>query len=280
MKKAIKIFALLLVFVAVMSLVSCGENEKIKQNTTEMLDALIAGDFSEAYNLVSEITTSTEFTSAFNQMSEYLDGVKEYELNQIGFNANTTNGTTVTSVTYLMKTNVKTYVVEAYTRTDVNGLYGFYILESQINSDGVMCGTLFTMKGANFVQWLFLIIGFAELAFVIVVFIDAIKQKINKKPLWLLLILLGTLSIIINISNSGVNLNFSAIISLVNSTAFIRYATGATAIRIMVPVGAIVYLIKRKSLINSAKIDQEANEKNIQEENIDITKETPNSTNE
>lgn len=273
MKKVIKIFSVMLILIFAISLVSCDDNEELKEKTEIMVNALINNNFDKAFNMVSGITTKENFQPTFTELSNYVDGVKSYELKQIGFKSQTQNGITATLATYLMTTNAKTYVVEAQQRSDVEGLYGFHILESQINSDGIMCGTLLTMKGANVLQWIFLIVSFIELAFVIIVLIDAIKQKFDRKAIWIVLILLGTVSLTLNISNSGINFNLGAIISLINSTALIRYATGQMAIRIMVPIGAIIYLIKRKSLINNYKTkSQNAPLENIHYEE----KETPN----
>lgn len=241
-----------------------------------MLDALIENNFNEAFNLVSGITTKDDFHPIYSQISDYISGVEEYELTQIGVNAKTQNGITVIRTTYLMTTNSKTYIVETQARSDIEGLYGFNILESQISGNGVQCGTVTSMKGANTTQWIFLIIGFLEIAFVIAVFIDALRQKIDKKGVWLALILLGTAAITINSNANGVSFNLSAIISLVNNTALIKYATGATSIRIMIPIAAIVYLIKRKQLINSYKaknapiIDDALIKENIEANNNEI----------
>ncbi len=251
MKKLIKILSVIIVVIAIFSMSSCQQNEDLKVQTTQMLDALIDNSFNDAYNLVSGITTKEQFQPIYSQMRDYLSGVEEYELSQVGINSKIQNGITLVSATYLMKTNAKTYMVESQVRSDVEGLYGFHILESLVNNGGLKCGTLTTMKGANATQWIFLIVGLLETVFVIAVFIDAFKQKFDKKGLWLALILLGTIAITINSNGNGISLNFSAIISLINSTAFIKYATGATSIRIMIPIAAIIYLVKRKQLINS-----------------------------
>ncbi len=253
MKKIVKLLSVLLILVAVFLLSSCAKNDELKEKTELMLNSLITNDFDEAYSLVSGITTKEEFKPMYTQIRDYIEGVKEYELSQVGVNVNTNNGITLMRTTYLMTTNAKNYIVESQIRSDIEGLYGFNILESQIEGNGIQCGTVTSMKGANLTQWIFLIIGFFEIAFVIAVFIDALKQKIDKKGLWLALILLGTAAITVNTNASGINFTFNAIISLVNNTAFIRYATGASSIRIMIPIAAIVYLFKRKQLIDSYK---------------------------
>ena len=276
MKKIFKILSVLLIIFAVFSISSCQQNDNLKEKTEVMLDALIENNFNEAFNLVSGITTKDDFHPIYSQIRDYISGVEEYELTQIGVNARTQNGITIMRTTYLMTTNSKTYIVETQARSDIEGLYGFNILESQISGNGVQCGTVTSMKGANTTQWIFLIIGFLEIAFVIAVFIDALRQKIDKKVVWLALILLGTAAITINSNANGVSFNLSAIISLVNNTALIKYATGATSIRIMIPIAAIVYLIKRKQLINSYKaknapiIDDALLKENIEANNNEI----------
>lgn len=266
MKKVIRFLSLALILLMIFALSSCQENDDLREQTIAMFDALIENDFDSAYKLVSGITTEKQFESIYSQMTSYIDGVKEYEIKQVGINTTTENGIKLVRATYLITTNTKNYIVEAQTRTDVEGLYGFQILESQINSDGIKNGTITSMKGADFVQWAFMIFGVLEFIFVIAVFIDALRQKFNKKGMWLAFILLGTIAITVNISSNNVNFNLSAIISLINNTSYIKYATGISSIRIMLPVVAIIYLMKRKDLINEYKNTNEQNFSSLNED--------------
>ena len=109
MKKLCKILSVFLVLLAVFTLFSCTENEELREQTTQMLDALIDNNFNDAYNLVSGITTKEQFQSVYAQMTDYIDGVTEYELSQVGINSSVQNGITSVSATYLMKTNAKTF---------------------------------------------------------------------------------------------------------------------------------------------------------------------------
>ena len=105
MKNLFKILSVFLVLLAVFTLFSCTENEELREQTTQMLDALIDNNFNDAYNLVSGITTKEQFQSVYAQMIDYIDGVTEYELSQVGINSKIQNGITLVSATYLMKTN-------------------------------------------------------------------------------------------------------------------------------------------------------------------------------
>ena len=99
----------------------------------------------------------------------------------------------------------------------------------------------------------------------------------KKKWLWLLLIALGYMifSLIVTQEQFRVGMNVGAIL---NYTSLIRYSTGGFTLRLMIPVGAIVYLICRKTLFAKYALFQQqkaAAQQPVQPEPISQTEEIP-----
>ena len=105
------------------------------------------------------------------------------------------------------------------------------------------------------------IVRFLEMAFAVCVFVDCCRHKMKKKWLWLLFIALGYLifSVISTPEQFKIGVNAGVFLSY---TSLIRYSTGGFVFRFMIPIGAIVYLICRKSLF--AKYEQFRQQKKLE----------------
>lgn len=220
------------------------EDPQLRQNATAMLDFIIADDKAQAYKMVAEVITEEDFQEPYDLMREYLLTVGSYKLQAASKNTKVQNGVTIVSVRYLMTAGEDRFVVEAARTDEITGLAGFYLtpyVEVQ------QTGTMATMEGANWLQWVLLVFGMLEMIFILVALVDCCGHKMEKKWLWILLILLGSLSVLLMSTDSGlqVNYNYGLIFS---HTALIRYSTGGFMIRIYLPVGAIAYVALRKKL--------------------------------
>lgn len=220
------------------------EDPQLRENTQKMLDALITDDFASAYSLVSEVASETEFRSVYAQLQPALADLGEYELVASYINKNVNNGVSTTGVRYMLTAGEKRLFVEVTRVEGYDGLTSFYINEYD---PVITTGTLGSMQGADALQWIFLVVGLLELAFVVVVFVDCCRHKMKKKWLWLLIIALGYMILSIFVTQGQFQFAFNVGVYL-NYTSLIHYSTGEYTARIVVPLGAIIYLCLRKSL--------------------------------
>ena len=220
------------------------EDEQLRQDATAMLDHIIADDREKAYKMVADVITEEDFQEPYDLMREYLQVVGSYELVAAHKSARVQNGVNVVSVRYMMTAGEDRFVVEAARSEEFTGLAGFYLspyVEVQ------QTGTLTTMKDADWLQWVFLVVAGLELVFVLAVLVDCFLHKMEKKWLWILLILLGSLSVLLITTNSGIKVNYNYGLFF-SYTALIRYSTGGFMARIYLPAGAIAYAALRKKL--------------------------------
>lgn len=229
------------------------ENAEIRQYTELMLDAVIADDFQAAYSLVSEICSEADFAPVFTQIQEFLGSADAYELNLLSIYTNSTisNGqkSSVTSAVYEMTTKSDRVIVSVIMDNQI-GLSSFYLTPYE-NTDYYSTGTLQNMKGATAAQWIVLLLNAIILGFTVFAIADCCRHKIRKKALWILLLILGFVSVGATISSTGFRLSFN-VGWIMAYSALIHYGSGTLMLRLMLPVGAVSYFISRHSLLNES----------------------------
>lgn len=229
------------------------ENEEVRQSTEGMLNALIANDFQAAYSLVDQICTEEEFKPTFAQMRELLGDADTYELKLLSIYTNgaMTNGQrilSVSSVYEMMTPNSK--IIVNIRMDDQVGLSSFYLTPYE-KTDYFFTGTLRNMKDTTGAQWGFLLLNVIAIGFTVFALVDCCRQKIKKKALWILLLLLGFVTLGATISSTGFRLNFN-IGWITAYSALIRYGSGTTMLRLMIPAGAIIYFARRRALLKES----------------------------
>jgi len=238
------------------------ENDQLRQDTEIMLDALIADDFQSAYSLFQGVCTEAEFAPAFREMRSLVEGADAYTLNLLSVSANTniTNGVKLTTsmATYHMEFSSGRMIINV--RADSRqGLTSFYLTPFE-KTDYYFTGTIGSMKDAGVGQWIVLFSNLLSLVFAVFALIDCCRNKLEKKVMWILLIIFGFITLGTTISATGFRTNFS-IGWILGYSALIRYGSGTFSLRLLVPAGAAAYLLTRRSLLRkpASGTDQAAN---------------------
>lgn len=230
------------------------EDAQLREYTEKMLDALIADDVAGAYAAMHANTDYSQFLEAYQQMRLELGDLKTYQLTSSNIQKTVTNGEKTVSIRYMMEAGEQRFYVDVSCEEAYHGLTGFYITKY---IPVITNGTLSNMEGANVAQWVFLILGMLELAFVIWAFVDCCRHKVRRKWLWLLLIALcyAISQVVFTPERFYVGARMGLFLSY---TCLMRYSTGGFTLQIMIPAGAIVYVILRKRLFaNYLKFQQE-----------------------
>ena len=252
------ILAILMLFAGCAAVLDKAENKEIRQNTEVILDALIANDFQSAYSLFQDFCTEEEFRPTFSQMQEFLAGTDTYELKLLSINtyASLSDGQSVhtTSSVYEMTTQDKQIIVSVR-MVDQMGLNAFYLTPYEL-TDYYYTGTLTHMQNATATQWVFLLLNVIAVGLAFYALLDCCRQNIQKKALWILLIILGFVSVGFTVSDTVLRFNFN-IGWLTAYSAIIRYGSGTILLRLMLPLGAVIYFIKRRALLNVPAVTDE-----------------------
>ncbi len=243
-KHAYVFFAVLIV---VINLTGCGtmlDDEKIRNQTEVLLDALIDKDYNAFRENIADEIDSLSVAQGYNELCSVVYGTETYELRFLSRNTHIGNGIQQIKIRYLMITETQNLYVDVVGVSDIDGIVTFVLTPIQ---ETYVTGTLENMNGANALQWGMLLFGIGEFVFVVWMFVDCIRHKFKSKAVWIAIILLCTAIFSVTISEEALrfNVNFGLFLT---HTAWLRYSTGGSTVRIMVPIGAVLYMIKRKKI--------------------------------
>ncbi len=246
--KKIYVFAVILLILAAFCFVSCGGGTPISAPEHEELasafvDALSKNDLETAVALTDEEHFKREdFENFFKSAREYVGEFSSYENKGItDYGKEERDGVTNESATFLFGTDGVDFCVSV-TRVGASEKIGGLAISPK------QTGTLGSMDGANALQWLVLILGFATIGFTALVFVDCVRRKFKSKGVWCAVILLGVLSLGFTVGKTGFmpGAGFGFIIF---PSSLVTYSTGGYALSLVVPFGAIAYLVMRKKLL-------------------------------
>ncbi|MBQ9746704.1 MAG: hypothetical protein IJW21_07770 [Clostridia bacterium] len=249
--KTLRRFTLvLLVLMLAFALTACAgvdaeRDARIKAQCETMLDALIARDAEAGYAVMIKEMDKSAFTEAFPALCDYVAGVESYELKQTGWYMGIDNGVSYYRATFLMTSDAGDFQVVGIEVDGYEGLYNFHITsEAELNPS--FTGTLTTLAGSSPLQWGMIAFSALSLAFVIWMLVDCIKRKMKYKPLWLIIIICGAIAYTATMNNGSFNMNVTVAIMLFVYSYLKVYSTGAFVFSLVLPIGAVVYLVFRK----------------------------------
>lgn len=231
----------------------------IKAQCAQMMDAMIANDAEAALALFSDAVDKAAFRTSFSELSKHANGISSYTLKQIGWRSGIENGIQYYQASFEMKCEKGVFTVIAMEAEGHRGLYSFRLISG---SADIYTGTLTTLKGANAAQYALIVLSAVSIAFGIWMIADCIKHKMKNtakwyKPLWIAIIAIGMLVFTFTCGAAKTNLSVNLGMLFGAYSYWKIYASGAYILRIVIPVGAIVYFFKRKSITYSEDITPE-----------------------
>ena len=252
------------------------DDPQLTEATENVLDAMIAGDSQSAWEYCAAACTQEEFDQFYAQIVPLLEGVGSYTLGPHYVQNTNSNGVVTKSIRYLLTSGETQLWVTAVQQEGVDTLVGFHVYLVTTET-----GTLSTARDNDISQWVVLVIGMAEIAFMLVVLVDCIRHKMKKKWLWILIILLGGVTVLLTSTPQSMNVRFNFGLFLNSYTALLKYNTGGFAFRLLIPVGSIVYLCMRKALLKKEEAVAEVVESvPAEEQPVLVEEEQPQEENE
>ena len=254
-----------ILIILILSLLLCGCDSmdteaaaQIQPLCEEFIDAVLAVDPDAAYAVLTPGTDRSSFDAAWPVLRRSLQDVESYTLEFRNYHYNNTNGQKSWKTGFLMETNAGNFAVEGTIAEGYEGLYSINIVPGT-GGNPIHSGSFSRMSGATPFQWLMLAVSAALLVFVIIVLIDCIRLKPKYMALWIILILGGALIFsITHIVSGGGSINLNIGIYILQYSSFILYENGDSIFRLVLPVGAVVYLCLRRRLNNREQASGEA----------------------
>ena len=232
--------------ILLVTLISCTPDMDVGNNTEladQFMDHVIADDYDAAYGMVKATVTDSDFRPYWKDIRQTAEGAKTYELEQIGWQINTVNGVTDRTTAYqVYLDNERTVLLRVMTREGIEGIAGIHF--SDITE--FLASTEVFVPTVQIILWVF---SGLCVVFTLWMLVDCLRRKMKYKVVWVLLILFSLcLSFTV-----GETSNFSFNVGLFFQTSTITADPGLVAVvtKLVIPVGAILYLCLRKKFVAS-----------------------------
>lgn len=249
-----KRIVLVLVGILVMFLLcSCMSPKRNIGNHAELseqfITSLVKDDYDGAYALVKNTVNAVEFSNYWETIQPVVSGAKSFEIEQIGWNVTTRNGyTTRTTAHQVYFDNGKTALFRVVTHGNIAGIAGVHFSDI----------TGFVSATDSFVPTVRVILSVVSIlvfAFVIWMFVDCLRRKVKHKVLWSILIL-GSIAFTLTLGQTA-GVRFMIGLIFQSSEIAADPSIMAVSIKLVVPLGAILYLCLRKKLTVIPKVSVE-----------------------
>ena len=243
-KFRICVLCLLVTALALISLGSCAPQQMdIGSNTelgTQFMDCMIGNNYDAAYDLVKETVSPTDFSAYWATVQPIVQGAASYELEQIGWYVNMTNGTVSRTTAYqVYLDNGNIAFLRVITYDGIEGIAGLYV--SDVTAFITAADATVPVLKA-----VFAVISVLSIAFCIWMLVDCLRRKIKYKVLWAIAIFVGVAFTVTVGATAG--FRFMIGLMLQANTVAADPSIQSIMVKIVLPVGAIVYCCLRKRL--------------------------------
>ena len=238
-RRALPLLVIALVLLA--TLISCTPDMDVGNNTEladEFMDHVIANDYNAAYGMVKATVSDPDFRAYWATVQTVADGAKAYEMKQIGWKFNQSKGVSTRTTAYQAELdNGRTVLLRVVTQDGIEGIAGIHFSDI----------TEFIRETDAYVPTVNIVLTVLHLllmAFTVWMFVDCLRRKLAYKWLWLLLIIFSVAFTV----TLGETSNFSFNVGLFCQPSTMEADPGLLAVvtKIVIPVGAILYLCLRK----------------------------------
>ena len=204
----------------------------------QFMDHVIADDYDSAYGMVKATVTDPDFRDYWETIRSVAEGAETYTKLPINWNATRSGGvTTITTAYQVNLDNGRIVLLRVVTQDGIEGIAGIHFSDI----------TEFILTTDTYVpvlQAIVLVFSLLCMAFTIWMFVDCLRRKMKYKHVWALLTVFG---IALNLT-VGETFSFSFNIGLFVQMSTVQADPGLVAVvtKLVIPVGAILYLCLRK----------------------------------
>lgn len=238
-RRALPLILMTLILLA--ALISCTPDMDVGNNTEladQFMDHVIADDYAAAYGMVKATVSDSDFRAYWTTVQTVADGAETYEMKQIGWNLNRSNGVTTRTTAYQAELdNGRIVLLRVVTQDGIEGIAGIHF--SDITD--FLASTEAFVPTVRVILW---VVSALAMAFTVWMLVDCLRRKMKYKVVWAILIFFG-LCFTFTVGETS---NFSFNLGLFFQTSSIEADPGLLAVvtKLVIPVGAILYLCLRK----------------------------------
>ncbi len=206
-----------------------------------LVDHVIKDEKDELYALVAHMVESDAFDAVWIDLRSVAEGAASADIHQTSWEFFTDGGKSYFQAMYMVEYDTgASMTLRITTGEDEGVLEGFGFTETT----GFLANATATAKLWNTVLT---VVSIVVLALTVWMIVDCVRRPLKRKPLWILLILLG-ISLTVTVGPNTSNLSFFVGILLQFSSSTVNMAIPAMITRVIIPVGPIIYLCLRKRM--------------------------------
>lgn len=216
--------------------------------TRQFLDGVLAGDAEACLAAMTELVTPEEMQAALPQMQALLPAEDSYTLTPMHFSFNTSGGVTRSTFQFKLEIGGEYFLVQTQQVSTEDRLRNINITPAA--ADGWDVAKAESQPPALWTL-LSLLLTLATLAITLWALVHCIRHTMKRKWLWLLLVILG--SVMLTLTLNGSQLSFRLNFGLYLVASQIVPQAGSVALKLVLPIGPAIYLMRRKALTAQPK---------------------------
>lgn len=216
--------------------------------TRQFLDGVLAGDAEACLAAMTELVTPEEMQAALPQMQALLPEADSYTLTPMHFSFNTSGGVTRSTFQFKLEIGGEYFLVQTQQVSSEDRLRNINITPAA--ADGWDVAKAESEPSALWTL-LSLLLSLASLAITLWALVHCIRHSMKRKWLWLLLVILG--SVMLTLTLNGSQLSFRLNFGLYLVASQIVPQAGGVALKLVLPIGPAIYLMRRKALTAQPK---------------------------
>ena len=211
--------------------------------TRQFLDGVLAGDAEACLAAMTELVTPEDMQAALPQMQALLPEADSYVLTPMHFSFNTRGDVTRSTFQFKLEIGGKYFLVQTQQVSTEDRLRNINITPAAADGWDVAKAE---SEPSPLWTLLSLLLSLASLAITLWALVHCIRHPMKRKWLWLLLVILG--SVMLTLTLNGSQLSFRLKFGLYLVSSQIVPQAGGIALKLVLPIGPIVYLARRKAL--------------------------------
>ena len=240
------LFAVLLLTACLLSFSSCSDysakNGELETLGKKFIDSVISGDDEGAYSCIYDEISVENKVKVVNDIKASLGDMKSYEMKLVGWSSNTSNRVSTHYNVYEIKgDNGREYQLDIGVSTGYDKLTSLYL------SDVTSALPRGVVKAIDIALS---ILSIACIVFGVLMIVDCAKRKVSLKALWIIIIFL---CVSVGFSFGASQFGLGGFMGLLISMSGASQSAGVTSVKLVIPVGAIIYFCLRKRLSAAAE---------------------------
>lgn len=219
----------------------------------DYIDILLKGDIQHAEKLLDPQVVTSETRSKLQEVANLLTKGELTSIEVVGVNVFTTKNKSRNSLTYQLQLK-DAWLLVIVIVDDISGEQQIFAVNVKTIPKSLEEINAFTFSGKSFRHYIILLLAACIPVFIVYTIVLCIRTKMKRKWLWIIFMLFGVGKYSFNWTSG--QMGFQPISFLIPGAAAFKGGPYAPwIISISVPIGALLFILKRRKIRKSESVD-------------------------